>query len=105
MSDTGANTQPCSKCGTDISTEVERCPQCGYEPSNSILSVLVFWLFALPFGGIFAIIIVASIAGGATGSLTVSEAVGGVFAGGLLGALPFWYIRRYRRRKRKKPTE
>jgi membrane associated rhomboid family serine protease len=84
---------------------VDRCPQCGYEPSNSILSVLVFWLVALPLGVIFGVLIVASIAFLATGGLTAGESFGGMFAGGLLGALPFWYIRRYRRRKRMTATE
>lgn len=105
MTDTTPDTAPCSKCGTEISTEVDRCPQCGYEPSNSILAQLVFWLFALPGGVIFGFIIVVSILAAVTGGMTVGEALGSMFAGAVLGALPFWYIRRYWRRRQKKATD
>jgi uncharacterized membrane protein len=99
-----AGTNQCQKCGSQISSTAERCPACGYEPSPSILGVLFYWVFALPFTLIFGVLLVGSVAGVAMGELTVSEALGGMFAAGLLGAVPFWYVRRYRRQKRKRPT-
>lgn len=28
------DTAPCAKCGTDIQTDVDRCPACGYDPAE-----------------------------------------------------------------------
>jgi hypothetical protein len=69
------DTAPCSKCGSSISTSVEKCPECGYEPSAgwvlNLLSVvaglvalvvvvflLVVWVMALGFQlGFFSAIV------------------------------------------------
>lgn len=104
MTNPQPNAAACSKCGTAISTDADRCPECGYEPANGLLSKLIFWLFAFPFGVLFGGVMLSAFAGGVAGVLTVGEAFGGIFAAGVLGAVPFWYIRRYRRRKRRGPT-
>jgi len=33
-SDSDAATAACQKCATDISTDADRCPACGYEPGT-----------------------------------------------------------------------
>lgn len=34
-----ANSAPCEKCTTEISTDAEICPSCGYEPASSSRTV------------------------------------------------------------------
>jgi membrane associated rhomboid family serine protease len=105
MSDPSADTAPCSKCGTTISTAVERCPACGYEPGSSIIAKGIFYLFAAPFTTLFGLLIIAAVAGGITGGMAVSDAVVGAIASAVMGLVPFWYFRRYRHRRRIGPTE
>ncbi|MCG1004099.1 MULTISPECIES: hypothetical protein [Halobacterium] len=100
-----SDTAPCTKCGTEISTEIERCPECGYEPSASILGTLFFWFCALPFSVIFGLFIVGGFIGVIIGGLTATEFVGALFGFGVLGAVPFWYTRRYLRIRNLKATE
>jgi len=105
MTDSKSNMAQCSKCGTEISENAERCPQCGYEPGSSILSKLIYWIFALPWALVFGFLAVVSVVGVVMGEMAFGEFIGVLVAVGLLGGLPFWYVRRYRRRKRMGPTE
>lgn len=99
------DTAPCTKCGSEISTEVDRCRECGYEPSTSILGTLFFWLIALPWAVIFGLMIFGSVLGVILGEITFTELVGGIVGIGILGIIPFWYTRRYLRIRNKKPTD
>jgi hypothetical protein len=99
------DTAPCTKCGSEISTEVERCKECGYEPSTSTLGTLFFWLIALPWSVIFGLFIFAGLIGALLGEITVTEFIGGLFASAILGSIPFWYTHRYLKIRKKKPTE
>ena len=41
----------CGKCASEISVEADRCPECGYEPSDSgIISSILFFAAFLVFG-------------------------------------------------------
>jgi len=104
MTDTQSGMALCSKCNSEISKTAERCPQCGYEPGSSIISKLIYWLIALPWAVVFGFLIVLSVFGVIAGEIAPGEFVGTLVAIGFLGALPFWYVRRYRRRKRIGPT-
>lgn len=56
-----AETGKCGKCASDISTEAERCPECGYEPKNenstgrSILMVIGLLLTGTIIGSVVGI--------------------------------------------------
>jgi len=55
-----ADTAPCRACGTNISTVVVRCPQCGYEPKNRHATGRL--LFVL-FGALLTLTVVGAIVG------------------------------------------
>ena len=99
------DTAPCAKCGTDISKDVERCPECSYEPSSSTLGTLFFWLFALPYTVIFGLFAVVSIGGTILGQMSIGEFVGVLIGLGIIGAIPIWYTQRYLRIWKLKPTQ
>ena len=54
-----SKTGECGKCASEISIEAERCPECGYEPSNSGLVTTLVDLISLGvflFSGLIVVI-------------------------------------------------
>lgn len=105
MTDTPTDAAPCSKCSTEIPTGADRCPECGHEPGSSIIAKAIYYLFAVPFTILFGLLIVAGVVGAIVGEISISELIGAVLASALMGAVPFWYFRRHRHRRRIGPTE
>jgi len=52
-------TDPCLKCRSEISTEAERCPECGYDPSAQ--DNRGRWL--IPIGALLTMTVVGAIIG------------------------------------------
>ena len=104
---TDRDAAPCSKCGSEISTSVDRCPECGYEPGSSLLLRLAFWLLAVPplaFLGFFVLLTTAGMFV-TPGEITLLEYSGGLLGFGILGAIPAAIAFYYVRRRRRGPTE
>ena len=59
---------PCEKCDSAISTEADRCPECGYEPSAGIIGGLLMWGLGIlgSFSALIAIISIILIFGDAS---------------------------------------
>ena len=104
---TDPDTAPCSKCGSEISTSVDRCPECGYEPGSSILLRLAFWLLAAPSLAFIGFFVFGTTAGMfiLPGEITLLEYSGGLLGFGILGAIPAAIAFYYVRRRRRGPTE
>jgi hypothetical protein len=98
-------TGSCSKCESEISETVDRCPECGYEPGPSMLGKLFFWFVALPWTVFTLFAIGVSFFGVLTGDMTGGEFFGGVFALIILFSIPIWYTMRYRDLKQRKPVD
>ena len=98
-------TGSCSKCESEISESVDRCPECGYEPGPSLLGKLFFWFVALPWTLFTVFAIGVSFIGIFTGDMTTGEFAGGVFALVVLFSIPIWYTNRYWKLKNKKPVQ
>jgi hypothetical protein len=47
----GSTTRPCGRCAEQISTDVQRCPLCGYQPAGR--SALLTWIGEVAFGLLF----------------------------------------------------
>lgn len=104
MSNDDPEKKPCKKCGSQISTAVERCPECGYEPSNSTLSKLALVFLTLPFG-LVLFGLVGAVALAAVGGAPILGVLGGFLVIGLLGLFPFIHITRYVTVMKMKPTQ
>jgi hypothetical protein len=93
MNDEGVTEGRCEKCDSVISTEAKRCPECGYEPSSSIL-VTIIGVISIPlflFCLLLLIIVPITMIGGSlefTSGLVVIAifGVGALFFGAILWA-------------------
>lgn len=57
-----AETAHCHKCKSEISPEAERCPECGYEPSNiGAVSQIIGFLALLGFSFCMLIVVITPI--------------------------------------------
>ena len=45
-----ADTGNCHKCDSEISVSADRCPECGYEPSDTSTAKILLYLGATVFG-------------------------------------------------------
>jgi len=90
--DENTETAPCKKCNSMITTEADRCPECGHEPGPGAIGVLFMGAFVIVglLFGLFAMVsfIGAFIGAGVVGSLLLS-AVTGVIA--VLCFAPVYY--------------
>lgn len=102
---TDLDAAPCSKCGSEITTSVDRCPECGYEPGSSILLRLAFWLFSAPLVAFVTFLALAGTAGLVVGEITYSEWLGVLLGVGIVGAVPGGVAFYYVGRRRRGPTE
>lgn len=82
MNDTmGSETAPCQKCDSEISTEAERCRECGLEPSLGAIGgivMLIVSIVGILSGGLSAISLV---------TIFLGEPAAGVLVGGFFGVI------------------
>jgi len=95
---------PCRACSEPIDPDADRCPHCGYDPSPGIFATLAY-LLAVPWAVLFGALAVGSVLLAFGTELTVGGAIGGVIGASVMGAPSWWYVRRYRRRRRQGAAE
>jgi len=64
-------TGQCGKCESEISVTAERCPECGYEPSDQGIFTVIISLLSLGVALIGGILLLSAIAAGVTGGYSV----------------------------------
>jgi hypothetical protein len=60
MSETAGDSAACQKCKSEISTEADRCPECGYEPAAKG-GTTRWWMMFL--GGLLTMTVIGAIIG------------------------------------------
>ena len=61
--DENTETAPCKKCNSMITTQADRCPECGHEPGPGAIGVLVMGVVSIAglLSGLFAAIFFISV--------------------------------------------
>lgn len=98
-------TAPCQKCDSKISTNADKCPQCGFEPaSNGILGSLLA-LICIPWMGIGLLFYLGAIAALVTGGYSIGGFIAGMLLITVFVAFPASYLFALFSNAERKPTE
>ena len=89
----------CVKCETQISETAKRCPQCGYEPGNSLFGKIIFWVITIPWLGIVVILSLGWLSGAFSGYMPTDSLLISLIFLAIFAAIPVWHYTHYKRQK------
>lgn len=99
-----AETAPCRRCDSQISVEVERCPECGYEPGRSLISKLTAML-SVPVLAVSLLGVGVTGYALVTGTMSILTAGIGLVLSVLIGLAAVRVILNWYRQGKRKPTD